>query len=780
MGTDHKPSFTLQGAPYALTVFLSAFLLFEVQPFIAKYILPWFGGAPAVWTTCMLFFQVLLLGGYAYAHLLNSRLAPRLQMWVHLWVLLASTLLLLVLSRRWATPLTPGPDWRPQGSENPVLHIMAILAAGVGLPYLILSTTGPLLQSWFGRKFPGVSPYPLYALSNFGSLLALVGYPFLIEWLLPIQAQGRTWSWFYFGFAVCCGACALMLPASVRQDSALNTLQANPGAPVPGAAQPHPPPREDRILWLALASCGSILLLATTNQLCLGVAVVPFLWVLPLALYLLSFILCFQSERWYRRGVFQPLFGIGAAMGCFALYRQATLSLPLQIAIHSLVLFAGCMVCHGELVRRKPEPQYLTSFYLLVAAGGALGGAFVSLLAPYLFRGYWEYHLGLWLALLLMFLVLWRDPDSWLHRGRPWLPILISLAACVFPVVLAMVIDTHRVVKDWRPPLMAILAAALMVKVAFQRRPEADPGSATLAQMCVGVSLAVLGGALAVHLRNTNVLTVRNFYGVLSVAEPTEDDPAWRTRSLSHGPILHGFQFLDPAKARYPTSYYGRLSGIGIILLNHPRRRAEQAEDRHLRIGVVGLGVGTIATYGEPGDTIRFYEINPEVYRLASSEYFSYLKDSPARVDVTLGDARLSMEQELARGEPQQFDVLVLDAFSGDAIPLHLLTGEAFAIYLQHLRKPGGLLAVHISNRFVDLRPVLWNVAEHFSLHPAWFHAPNDGRVAGQADWVILAPNRAVLDVPAVAKAIQPIQFFGNRTPFWTDDYSNLIRVLKK
>jgi len=387
----------------------------------------------------------------------------------------------------------------------------------------------------------------------------------------------------------------------------------------------------------------------------------------------------------------------------------------------------------------------------------------------------------LWLALLLMFLVLWGDPDSWLHRGRSWLPILISLAACAFPMVLVLFIDTHRVVKDWRPPLMAILAAALVVKLAFPRRADgAAAASPSLARFCVAACLAVLGGVLAVHLRHTNVVVVRNFYGVLSVAEPAENDPAWRTRSLSHGPILHGFQFLDPAKARYPTSYYGRLSGIGLALLNHPKRRAEVAEDRHLRIGVVGLGVGTIATYGEPGDTIRFYEINPEVYRLASGAYFSYLKDSPARVDVILGDARLSMQQELARGEPQQFDVLVLDAFSGDAIPVHLLTGEAFAIYLQHLRKPGGLLAVHISNRFVDLRPVLWNVAEHFSLHPAWFHASNDGRVAGEADWVILAPNRAVLDVPVIAKAIQPIQFFGNRTPFWTDDYSNLYRVLKK
>ncbi len=776
MESPRQDNPSLQALPFAFPIFLSAFLLFEVQPLIAKYILPWYGGTPAVWTTCLLFFQVFLLGGYAYAHLISSRLSLGAQKRLHVLLLMASILLLIVLGRLWETPITPGAGWTPQGGDEPVRHIVLLLLVSVGLPYFILSSTGPLLQSWFSHHFPRTSPYRLYALSNLGSLLALVGYPFAIEWLLPLKAGARAWAWTYGAFALSCGFCALQLRAQVA------TATAVPNAippPEKGVDDSAPAPLR-RGLWLALAACASTMLLATTNQLCLGVAAVPFLWVLPLVLYLLSFIICFENERWYRREVFQPALGLGAALACYALFRVATLSLPWQIAIYSLALFASCMVCHGELVRLKPATRHLTSFYLLVAAGGALGGVFVSLLAPHLFSGYWEYHLGLWGSVLLMFVVLWLDETSWLNQKGIWLPASIILAACLFPVALAFLIDTTKVVKDWRFPLMVLIAVVLLVRLMYGSRSEAHGHtSSELAKFCMATTLSALGGVLAMNYVHINLVAIRNFYGVLSVAEPAENDPAWRTRQLLNGPILHGFQFLDPAKRRYRTSYYGRLSGVGLAFLNHPKRRATRPEDRHLRIGAIGLGTGSLAVYAEPGDTIRFYEINPEVYRVAST-YFTYLHDCPARVEVVLGDARLSMQGELARDEPQQFDLLALDAFSGDAIPVHLLTREAFEVYLRHLSRPSGLIAVHISNHFLDLRPVLWKVAEKFGLQPAWVHSPQEERVAGPSDWVLLALDGTILEAPEVAKAIELPKFLGGPIELWTDDYSNLFRVLQR
>ena len=768
----------LRVLPYALTIFLSAFLLFEVQPLIAKYILPWFGGAPAVWTTCMLFFQVLLLGGYAYAHLIGSRLTPGAQKWLHLVLLLASVLLLVYLGRIWDTPITPGADWKPHDSSEPVGRIMAVLGVSLGLPYFILSSTGPLLQSWFGRTSTAVSPYRLYALSNLGSLLALLGYPFLIEWVLPLRAQARVWCWMYAGFAVCCGFCAATLSAKPMGNGGAqadaNGTESDDNAPArstPG----------QRAMWLGLAACGSAMLLATTNQLCLNVAAVPLLWVLPLALYLLSFILCFQNARWYRREIYHPAFGVGAALACYALYHPSGLGLVGQVVIYSLALFSCCMVCHGELVRLKPPTRHLTAFYLFVAGGGALGGAFVSLLSPHLFRGYWEYHVAFWGSALLALIVLWAQKDSWLYQARLWLPIVIIVAACFLPVVVAFPLESFRQVAGWRLPLMALIAVILIVKVTYRtHRESGGRSSPELAKGSAVTMLIMLGGLLLLNARPHVILAVRNFYGVLSIENVGPRSAEWQAYGLSHGPILHGFQYSDPAKQRYPTSYYGRLSAIGLTLLNHPKRLAERPEDRHLRIGALGLGIGTIAAYGEPGDYFRFYEINPQVVRLANSKYFTYLKNSQARVDVILGDARLSMENELARNEPQQFDVLVLDAFAGDAIPVHLLTSEAFAIYLRHLRRPGGVIAVHISNRFVDLRPVLWKVAERFALHPAWFHAPQDERIGSPNDWVLLDLDHAMLDVPQVKEAIKPTQSFGSSVALWTDDYSNMFRILRR
>ena len=776
--TNNRTS--LDVLPYAVTVFLSAFLLFEIEPLIGKFLLPWFGGAPAVWTTCLLFFQVLLLAGYAYAHFLARGPGSGTRTKLHLLFLAASVGLLAWLGHLWKTPITPDAAWRPAAAGSPSWQMLVLLTVSIGLPFFLLASTSPLLQSWFGRRNPGASPYRLYALSNLGSLLSLLAYPSLIEWALTLRRQAWTWSGAYVVFAFGCGYCALQAQPAAERGSVPHTS----GPATVSAATPADPPRPklgDRLLWLALAACASTLLLATTNQVCQGIAAVPFLWVLPLSLYLLSFIICFQNARWYVRGVFQTALGVSTVVVCFALFQVGDRRVLLQIVVYMLFLFAACMVCHGELVRLKPPARYLTGFYLTVAAGGALGGIFVSLLAPVLFHGYWEFHLGLWTTALMLFVVVGRERESWLYQSPTWVPMLLVVTAALLPVAIALALVGNRLPRDWRIWLMGLIAVTLIAKVTYRtRRQGARGASPRWAMSCVGGILLMLAVVLLIHARQPSIEATRNFYGVLSVTESDANEPEWPAYMLRHGGVLHGSQFYEASKRRLPTAYYGRRSAIGLVLQYHPKRGAPEPQARNLRVGAVGLGVGTIVAYGQPGDYYRFYEINPEVYRLATSRYFTYLRDTPARVDVILGDARLSMEEELERHDPQQFDVLVLDAFAGDAIPVHLLTEEAFQIYLQHLRDPDGILAVHISNWYLNLRPVVWKVAQHFRLQAAWLHAPREGRVANPSDWMLVARNRAVLDVPEIAAAITGERPSGPDIRLWTDDYSNLFQVLMK
>lgn len=773
-----KRNLNMDVLPYALTVFLSAFLLFEIEPLIGKYLLPWFGGAPAVWTTCLLFFQVLLLAAYAYAHFLAGVRGSGARKKLHLLLLAASLVLLAFLGRVWATPITPGPTWRPASTGSPTWQVLVLLTVSVGLPFFLLASTGPLLQAWLTRKKPGVSAYRLYALSNLGSLLALLAYPFLIEWALTIRSQAWTWSGTYAVFALCCGFCTARVGSAAERGFApaagglVSTLS---------EASADPPRLGDRLLWLGLAACASAMLLATTNQLCQGTAAVPFLWILPLGLYLLTFIVCFHDERWYRRGVFQPAFGIGTVLVCFALFQVTGRALLPQIAIYSFGLFAACMVCHGELSRMKPPARYLTGFYLAVAAGGAVGGVFVSLLAPVLFHGYWEFHVGLWTTTLMMFVVLLRERDSWLYCSPAWVPVLLVVGASLLPVAIAVALIGDKLPRDWRLWLMGLIALALIVKVTYRtRRKGSWSASPRWAKSCAGGVLLLLAVLLLVDARHPAIETARNFYGLLSVTDSHTPEPEWRAYALQHGGVIHGFQFRDEAKRPLPTAYYGRLSGIGLVLRYHPRRRAREVQARSLRVGAVGLGIGTIAAYAQPGDYYRFYEINPGVYRLALSPFFTYLRDTPARMDVILGDARLSMERELEQNNPQQFDVLAVDAFVGDAIPVHLLTQEAFQVYLRHLHRPDGVLAFHISNLYLNLRPVVWKAAQHFGLQAAWVHAPREGQIAVPSDWMLVSANRAVLDVPEISTAITGKQPAEPDVRLWTDDYSNLFQTLMK
>jgi hypothetical protein len=759
----------------ALTIFVGAFLLFEIEPVIGKQILPWFGGAPAVWTTCLLFFQVALLGGYLYAHGLIRKLRPASQRNLHLSLLLASVGLLALCAASWGSPVLPGASWKPDGAASPIPRILVLLAVSVGLPYFLLSTTGPLLQAWAVRRRPGASVYRLYALSNAGSLLAPMTYPFLVEPALTLRAQAAIWSGLYVLFAAGSGVCAW------RAARVLDAV-----APAAGDAEGAVAARPPYGFWFSLAACGSLLLLAATNQMCQEIAAVPFLWLLPLCLYLLSFILCFENERLYSRGLFGPLLAGSLGWASLILYRGYIVPVRTQVLAYSLALFSACMVCHGELARSKPRPSRLTGFYLTIAVGGAAGGLFVAVLAPSLFRAFWEIHIGLWLSGLLALVALARDPTSWLRRGRPWPAFVVLLGAAAlawrvhdagfFPSVPGRV----REATSTAPRALAIGAgaAAALALLWRLRRIFVARGRPYLAGASLAGALGFLGFVLLSDVRafeQSAVGMARNFYGVLTVEEKHDVDPNLRRLDLRHGRIVHGFQYQAPERRRRPTTYYGEPSGIGLLLRHHPRLAAGP-----IRVGVVGLGVGTIAAYGRPGDRYRFYDINPAVVSLSAfpEGVFSYLRDSAARVEVVLGDARLSLERELSRAGPQGFDVLAIDAFSSDSIPVHLLTREAVAIYFAHVRRPDGVLAIHISNRHLDLAPIVRTLADAFRLEAVVIDTASEDDAIWGATWVLLSRDRKVLETPEIDEESEDL--VGKKgVRLWTDDYSNLFRVLK-
>ena len=765
---------------YALTVFLGAFLLFQIQPLMGKCVLPWFGGVPAVWSTCLVFFQLVLLAGYLYAHALARRSTTRAGRIVHVSLLLLSLAVLVVLTIAWGSPILPDAAWEPQDPGQPIERILAILAVSVGLPYLLLSSTSPLLQAWAARTRPGARVYRLYALSNLASLLALVTYPTLVERLLPLRAQAWLWTATYSLFAVFSLLCAR-----------LSSRVSSPSLPIPQSSSlfltPDTAPRTPRpvLLWFSLAACGSMTLMATTNEMCQEVASIPLLWVLPLCLYLVSFILCFQSERLYSRAVFGFLLAAALGWAALVLFRGFTVPIRVQIAAYSTALFAVCMVCHGELARSKPEPGRLTSFYLTISAGGAAGGIFVALAAPRLFRGFWEFHLALFLSGALAIVALVRDETSWLHRGRPW-PAFLVLAASGLLVYYARDPDLFtsglarrlslRLLFSSTSGLLAVGAGIAAILLVVKLRLLTAPGRPFLAGACLAGALAFLGILLVSEIQaslQSAVSESRNFYGVLTVERLAAGVPDSERLDLRHGRIVHGFQYRASEKRREPTTYYTEDSGIGLVLQNHPLRKLGP-----LRVGVVGLGVGTIAAYGRPGDTLRFYDINPAVVAFSTgpTRLFSYLADCPARVEIVSGDARLSLERENASGAPG-FDVLAVDAFTSDAIPVHLMTREAIRIYLARLAT-GGILAIHISNRQLDLEPVVRQAANSLSLPMCVVDRNEGGEAVWATTWVLLSRDASVLAIPEIARACARREE-GPRVRLWTDDYSNLFSVIK-
>ena len=684
--------------PITAGIFTSAWLLFQVQPMIARHILPWYGGGAGVWTTCMMFFQVFLLAGYAYAHLLARWLNPARQVVIHLLLLTLSLLLL---------PITLAESLQPDGSGNPVVEILMLLTLTVGFPYLMVSASGPLLQHWFTRAAPGQSPYRLYALSNAGSLIGLLSYPFVVEPVLTLAAQSYLWSGGYLLYVALCTWAALTL---------WRTPKLRRATPDQGDAGHTGFGR--RAMWVALAACGSVILLSVTNQVCQDVAVVPFLWVVPLSLYLISFILCFDSPRWYRRWIWMPFLAVTLVLLVVLLRRDyAEFEWPLigQLAIYFSAMFACCMVCHGELVRLKPPASQLTSFYLMVSLGGALGGVFVNLVAPLIFDGFWELHLGLIATTVLAGISLLTDGDSCKSK-----------------------LQLHGFQTGW------------------------------------ALSLIVLSYFLWDHFgtqREHSIATSRSFYGVLNVYELDPDTDRHRYL-LYHGRIEHGMQYQKKDRSRLPTAYYGLHSGVGVAIRRHPNYTTDP-----LRVGAVGLGIGIIATYGREGDDYRFYEIDPDVERTAN-QHFSYLSDSSARNTVILGDARISLQRELREGGSRQFDVLVVDAFSGDAVPVHLLTREAIDLYWQHL-KPDGILAMHISNLHFDLSDVIRIHARNLGKQAIPVNADGSPVYGSASSWVLITDNSEFLSNPRVTGLDYEFSHVEPREILWTDDYSNVLRVLE-
>jgi len=750
---------------YALTILVSAFLLFQVQPVIAKIILPWFGGSAAVWTTCMLFFQMVLLLGYLYAHAVIRYLKPRVQMSLHGGLLLLSALVL---------PIYPKASWKPTGGEEPTMAILLLLAVTVGMPYFLLSTTGPLLQAWYARSFKGAMPYRLYALSNAGSMFALLSYPFLFEPNFTTHQQSWMWSIGYGVFVLLCGITAFR--------SGTTPIPHDDESSIPVE---HPGLRQ-YLLWLSLPACASVLLLAITSHLQQNVAAIPFLWMLPLSIYLLTFILCFEGSGWYRRNPYLQLLAVVVGGMAFADSVDSTGAVPIKILVplFAIGLYTCCMVCHGELARLKPHPKYLTHFFLMISAGGAIGGLLVGWVAPHVFNALYELQIGLAATALLTLIVLRGDREyGWFET---LLPPSYLLTAAAFMAAIGYVVYQMRgplqaevirvmssLVKNWTQPdnfqtiiLMVILliAAIIILPIIHGFNLRGGRRIALAAEMIVLLLIGYLthqSRALTGGYR----VSVRNFYGALRVRDSGTPSDFDATRTLTHGTINHGEEFLNPMRRDKPTTYYGPGTGVGIAV-------EEKGKTGAIRVGVIGLGTGTLSAYGRPGDYFRFYEINPLVLRLARTEFF-FLGDCKAKLDVAMGDARLSLEKEA----PENLDVLAVDAFSSDSIPVHLLTREAMTVFFRHLR-PDGILAVHISNRYLDLEPVLAGLTKDMGKVARVVDTEDDeSQDVFGATWVLITSpisgfNDSIISKSAAIQAKRTVRL-------WTDDYSNLFQILK-
>ncbi len=673
---------------YAPTIFISAFLLFLIQPIIAKQILPWFGGSASVWTTALVFFQVMLLAGYAYCDATTRLVGRRVQAYVHIGLLIVSLVFL---------PVMANPAWKPLGDENPSWQIIGLLLVTIGLPFFLLSSTGPMVQSWFAQSFAKGRVYRLFALSNLASLLGLVSYPFAIEPWITMQHQVWIWSAGYAVFAVACasaalyglyGAGATAEPVTPQRDEVI--------------LSPEAPPTIGRMAtWVLLAALGSLLLLATTNHITRDIASIPFLWILPLSLYLLTFVLCFDSDFWYRRWLFLPLtalFLVACAWGLQA--SSITYNVRILLPLYVVGMFVLCMFAHGELAQDRPAPKYLTRFYLMVSLGGAVGGLFVGLIAPYIFPDNFETGLG-----------------------------YVVLAAAAIWVLC----------KEG----VVVMGAAAGVMVAC------------------GV---FYGMQINAEVAGNRVL-MRNFYATLQTHDTTPDQATGSgTRVLIDGVIIHGEQYLQEPWRSRPVTYYGVNSGVGRVM--------DVKREGPRKVAVVGLGAGTMAAFGKEGDQYRFYEINPQMVWVAENE-FSYLKDSKATSTIAMGDARLSLERE----EGNNFDVMVIDAFSSDSVPMHLMSAEAMEVFLKHLA-PDGVIVFNVTNRYLNLTPPIQLIAKEYGLVSAYISDEPTDRIHYDSEFVLVSRDPAVLGDTRIASGATPVEEIP-KLGVWTDNYNNLFRILR-
>jgi hypothetical protein len=689
---------------FALTILAGAFLLFQIQPIMGRVLLPLYGGSPAVWTTCLLFFQTMLLAGYAHAHGLSTRLGRRKQTTAHI-LLLAGSVAVLLCRPDWSA-------WRPDPYESPILRILLLLTLGIGLPYVMLAATSPLCQRWFNWIAPDKSPYRLYALSNAGSLLALVSYPVLVEPHLTMAVQQRIWTLLYCVFAAGCAVCAWTARQTARD--------VDPSIEAESASGVPPPSLGTTLEWVGLAAAGSAMLLSTSNQMCLEVASFPFLWVLPLAVYLSTFILCFESDAVYSRVGFGALLLFCGPSAVQLLMTPHGPSMAIQVFAYSAILFTACMCCHGELVRGRPHPSHLTRFYLSMATGGAVGGLLVAVAAPAMFNGFYEYNLAFAVCVALVFL-------AWFRHG------------------------------GWRERLS---------------RPVLMWGPLSIYGLVLGLLLA-----LQPHANRAGLLAkTRNFFGVLTVHAVEPTTPLYAYRVMRHGSITHGNQLVNNVLTMEPTTYFGHGSGPDLAFNYHPKRFHSDPNDQALVAGVVGLGTGTIAAYGQPGDRIRFYEINPAVVD-AANRFFSYLEESRADIDIVLGDARLNLQHENHQTPAARFDLLILDAYSSDAIPIHLITREAIDVYWNRLN-PDGLLVLHISNRYVNLERVARSFMDQDHLFFCLFSTRSRGWHK-ESRWIVCSRKKEYFEIPAVQEACRPWSADSVPTVEWTDDYAPLWSVMQ-
>jgi len=721
-------------AVFAITLLLSATLLFLVQPMFAKMALPLLGGAPVVWNTCLVFYQAALLAGYAYAHAL-SRLALGRQTAIHALVLLVPLV---------ALPIGIAPDAAPPEGAGAILWLVKLLATAVGLPFFVVSTTAPLVQRWFAHTGHAAAkdPYFLYAASNAGSLVALLGYPLLMEPSLRLAAQSRVWALGYLAFVPLVATCGY-LAWRARELAPEKPSAKEPDEPAP--AWPR------RLRWIALAAVPSSLLMGLTTHLSTDLAAMPLLWVVPLALYLLTFVIVFSRRpilphRWMLHAQ-PPLILALTVVFFFSVEHVVSFLIPL----HVLAFFLTAMVCHGELAASRPAARHLTEFYLWMSVGGVLGGLFNAFVAPLAFAGTFEYELAILAACLLRPAHPSNPPATARTRFLDgFLPALV----CVMMTVLALVLRREGVRFAFQ---VALIAVASAVAYSFVRRPV---------RFAFGVA-AILGASAILSFRDSDVIyRDRSFFGVYKVKRYDVG-----CNVLVHGSTIHGAQSIEEARRREPITYYHRGTLVGAALTEY----ADRADPGP--IAAVGLGSGSLAAYGTGNQEWDFYEIDPAMERLARNrDVFTYLSDCPAKVRVVIGDARLT----LAKAPDGRYGMIILDAFSSDAVPVHLITREALALYLRKTA-PDGMIAFHVSNRYLDLVPMLGALAREARLSTLVASGSTAGSdvMEYSSDWVLMA--RAVGDFGTLVDDVRwQAVYVPKGQVVWTDDFSNILGVIKR